>query len=589
MMSPFRLSYLLMVVCLLLGYTPTLAQTFQAPGDGVYTCFSSQESPLDSNAQQIGTLEIKSSNYTFTVGSNSESGTVVAQEEDLSEAVPFATAGSAVTLTSSNNSVIIGFFAVDASGGSYILTNNAQGIWIRCDSPGADMQAAVDGLQNSSSETSTPEIPTARTLDTSSMTASLTPLSKVVPGTYQCFIQNDFAGDSEYDDKEPVEAEASFQLFDTGEFINTNPDVYSFEKTGTYLFDQGTLQLPETESFYSEKIFDYGELDGTPVFTWYQTEDSEYYDEASGQFIDGVDKKMVACMRSSDVTEAPPSVAETEEYNLQPEAVKAPAPPAGAGGLSGLFVFTDFEYQTDTYTDANGFPLSRQMLTQIDTGLFFFPEGYVLEGDYDWGYSELDCTRVYKDGSNICSTYTISGETLSILSPDGKEEKHYTFEKAATGLSLDGNFYTYREPVAQDFVLDGVYNRDYVNGNNSGNVTITFYPDRSFVDDSGSFYFAGSANGGGTALVTDCSGTVGGTTTVTQNTADPNDTTTVTTSSEDTQECNNIGSYKIQGYDLMMNFADGRQSKWFLSLERDEQGEVKTIYINQEIFWEKGE
>jgi hypothetical protein len=84
-----------------------------------------------------------------------------------------------------------------------------------------------------------------------------------------------------------------------------------------------------------------------------------------------------------------------------------------------------------------------------------------------------------------------------------------------------------------------------------------------------------------TAVVSDCFSSVGGSTTTTEGAG------TVSTSSETSEECKNVGVYEINGYDLVMKFGDGTQETWFLSLERDELGEIKIIYINNEVFWER--
>jgi hypothetical protein len=339
-----------------------VAQTFQAPTNNTYTCFSGED--FITATEQIGTLIVSAQSYTFTVGTQSETGTVIARDESVTDTFNFATAGSSLVLTSQNGNENIGFYLLDNVGGSYIIiaTGNT---FIRCEAPGSDFAAAASGKNASPPQTTTLANGEGILLEPAL-------LPSVVAGTYQCFYITNSSSDEIEDTDEVI---TSVQLFDNGEFKDNNPD-YSSEATGHYVFDGQELQLPEAGGYIGDgTIFKYGLAGGLPSFVWH--EEGNTYQSA------------VSCNRISDVTDVPPSVAATEDYNLEPATTKAAAPPPGSGGLSGFFVNTKFESDTVTSTGADGFPVSYPSTTQVDTELFFFLDGYVFEGAYAWGYSEL--------------------------------------------------------------------------------------------------------------------------------------------------------------------------------------------------------
>lgn len=556
----------LSIFCILC--TLAFAQSFQAPTNGAYSCVTSQESFLDANAQQVGMLEVSGESYTFTVGNQSERGSIITSSDyDVTDFGAFVAGGSGIGLKSENGNLNAGAFLIDTLGGSYFILQNANGLWIRCDSPGADILAAIRGGQEPSSENSAP----------TTLSASSTPLNTVVPGTYQCYSKLDRADPA--DDNDAPEEIHAFQLFDTGEFKD-NDTAFSFEETGQYTLEGNSLQFNGADSYYSDKVFEYSDANGTPTLSWYEAEDGEYFDGEN--WIDGTDTLIITCPRASDVTDASPSLAATEDYNLQ-QGVKAPAPPPGAGGLSGLFVFTDYETTYVSVMQPTGIPVNQAQLEQVTKSYYFLPDGYVLDGAYEWGYSELDCTSVYKDGTAICGTYVLNGDTITLTSPTG-ESTTLSFAKSGNDLELDGDLYFYRESVPADFILEGTYSSSYFTGSVSGSRTITFYSDGTFVDENYSTYISVTNTGtesSSTAVVSDCYGSTGGSTTTVAGSG------TVSTSSETLQECNNVGRYQTKGYDLVMNFGDGSKARWLLSLERDAQGNIKTIYINGDTFWER--
>lgn len=559
---------------LLLCFVFTLAQTFQAPTNGSYTCFSSQESPTDPNAQQIGTLEINSNNYTFTVGANSETGTVVALEEDLSEAVPFATAGSAITLTSSSNSVVVGFFAVDASGGSYIVTNNAQGVWIRCDSSGADIMAAIAGSESNAQDiTEEPTtIPTSANADAPE------------PGHYTCSGFKEYADDYDgYVKGDIVEQDPfifllsipSLDLFPNGEYSYYDGTLFGTE----YGFPTGILEWAEEVGRYSfhfnPERYDpgYTSLDwltgglrgevsneaDISEYNWneYRDRPSTFYigDNGHTEIYLGQEDNVynldtVICTwdgpnkrkSSTDIMQA----TETPESYLQPQRITAPTPTAGAGGLDGLYISGENDV------------------------LYFMPDGYVYEGVYRWGFDSVGnvCGRYWteeaKNSQAVCSTYLIQGNGIQIgervpesqeacsldttLGTNGYEyvqncepiegynpatDSFLPFTQNADGTLTIDNVQYFPFAPEQNLTLDGMYEYSWSSVSASvaagGTDTITFTPDGQFAYGEDSYlggYF------------------------------DQGPYTDVVTSISDGQNPN-AGTYSINGYTLTLSFNTG--------------------------------
>jgi hypothetical protein len=568
--------FLLFTTLALSLWTVASAQTFQAPTDGTYTCFSSQQSPLDPNAQQIGTLEINNTSYTFTVGNNSETGTVEALEEDLSETVPFAVAGSAITLTSVSNSVIVGFFAVDVSGGSYIVTSNAQDVWIRCDSPGADMQAAIDGLQNPSPSSSDPA-PANTTPGTSGASAP-------EPGHYTCSGFKEYADDYDgYVEGDIVEQDPfifllsipSLDLFPNGEYSYYDGTLFGTE----YGFPTGILEWAEEVGRYSfhhnPERYDpgytsldwltgglRGELNNEADLSEYYW--NEYNDRPStfymgdnghteiylGQEDNVYNLDRVICTWDGPNKRKSPTeimqVTETPESYLQPQRIVSPAPAAGAGGLDGLYISGENDV------------------------LYFMPNGYVYEGVYRWGFDSVSnvCSRYWteeaKNSRAVCSTYLIQGNGIQIGErvPESQQECSMDMELGTSGYEYQNNCNTKEgyNPATDSFLpfsqnADGTLTLDNVQ-------YFPFAPEQNLTLD-GSYEYSWSSVSASIAA--------GGTTTITF-TADGNfrygedsylggyfdqgPYTDVVTTINDGQNPN-AGTYSINGYTLTLSFNTG--------------------------------
>jgi hypothetical protein len=440
----------------------TNAQTFQAPSDGSYTCFQS-DSPF-SQGEQIGTLDITNTNYTFTVGGNAETGTVTALEDEapITDTIPFATAGSTVTLTSQSNTVNVALFFVDPLGSSYLAINNSNDVFIRCDSPGADIAAALGGLNSAESDS-----PDSVDQPSTNSTPTNTDVAAPEPGHYTCsgfkeFTHDEYADDSLGGNKEGdiVEQDPfifllripSLDLFPNGEYSYYDGTLFGTE----YGFPTGILEWAEEVGRYS---FHYnpdrydpgytsldwltgglrGELNNEAdmsEYDWneYRDRPSEFYigDNGHTEIFLGQEDNVynldtVICTwdgpnkrkSSTEIMQA----TETPESYLQPERIVSPAPAAGAGGLDGLYISGENDV------------------------LYFMPNGYVYEGVYRWGFDSVSkvCSRywteVAKNSQAVCSTYLIQGNGIQIGErvPESQQECSLDMELGTNGYEYQNN------------------------------------------------------------------------------------------------------------------------------------------------------
>jgi hypothetical protein len=559
------------------------SQTFQAPTDDVYTCFTSQETFLDANTQQIGTLEVKSESYTFTVGENSESGLITALEEDLSDVGTFVTAGSAVALKSSDDSLIVGFFVVDALGGSYVILNNAQNVWIRCDSPGADIVAAMNGLAPTESD-----LPDLTEQPNASPTTTSPPTNIDVaapePGHYPCYGSQEFTDDAlDHKDGDVVEQDpfiftlsiASLDLFANGEYSYYDGTLFGTEygfptgilewadEVGRYSFhynperyDPGYTSLDWLTGNLRGKLYNETDLS---EYAWSNDRDrpSAFYVGDNGHteiflgqedWVSWLDK--VTCTwdgpnkrkSSTEIMQA----TETPESYLQPERIVSPAPAAGAGGLDGLYISGENDV------------------------LYFMPNGYVYEGVYRWGFDSVSkvCSRywteVAKNSQAVCSTYLIQGNGIQIGErvPENRQECSMDMELGTSGYEYQNNCATKEgyNPATDSFLpfsqnTDGTLTIDNV-------VYFPFSPEQNLTLD-GSYEYSWSSVSASVAA--------GGTRTITF-TPDGNfrygedsylggyfdqgPYTDVVTSINDGQNPN-AGTYSINGYTITLSFNTG--------------------------------
>jgi hypothetical protein len=152
----------LLALLVVAGLSISYALPFQEPIAGSYQCFASAN-PFDPNAQDASaTLEIGANkSYTFSTATASETGSFTTYEmadsgsED--QEIAFAQAfqsGTIVALQPANTTLLYGgLFVMEDGESSYMLVKNNNGIWIRCQSAGADVAATMENIVAVGNET----------------------------------------------------------------------------------------------------------------------------------------------------------------------------------------------------------------------------------------------------------------------------------------------------------------------------------------------------------------------------------------------------------------------------------------------------
>jgi hypothetical protein len=194
----------------------------------------------------------------------------------------------------------------------------------------------------------------------------------------------------------------------------------------------------------------------------------------------------------------------------------APAPPAGSGGLEGLYG----SWQPDVIGVCGGLCWSF---------LYFRPEGYVYQESPEGLLEDIDCTRTQPNGAPLCDTYKLEGDTIIFGSGDtetmnGAEIDGYTRIEKADGVQLNGTYtsFSYLQTNLDPNTNSGV----------AAERTLTFNPDGTFTSEN----FVGATA--------------------------PN----VVVSSES----GSSGVYQIQGNTLTFNFSDGQVRREFFFVFPDE-------------------
>jgi hypothetical protein len=210
----------------------------------------------------------------------------------------------------------------------------------------------------------------------------------------------------------------------------------------------------------------------------------------------------------------------------------AAPPPAGAGGLDGLYAM----WQPDVLGYCGGLCWSFY---------YFFPNGYVYTEEPDGPLEDIDCTRTKPNGEPLCDVYTLEGN--SIYFRDGE---HKPFAQTPDRLSIDEGNYD-KIPVTGNIALNGEFRSfSYIaavggQGGTAIEKTFFFNPDGTFTRDG----FVGAS------FTTTDTGTSMGSPTA-----------GVTVSSESS----NSGTYQIQGNTLILNFNDGQVNKEFFFVMPDQ-------------------
>ncbi len=262
----------LILVMLLWGFS--FALPLQEPLPGSYQCFSSPTDPFDQNAQDIGaTLEfVNATSYRFTTASASEEGTISTYTFESNDKIFDAIwqGGSVLQLQPiSGSAPYEGAFFVDNLGAMYVIIQNNNGLYIRCQSEGADIVATLkQGTNAETSETvtedETPPSPLAEPTATTTSFETLTPLQAFQAGAYGCFHTYEMTYWSSSDDPSYYEDEDpdifSLLVFADGTTValGAKDKFVSQYQKGAYNFDAASSKVTFQGGKLSSLAMSYG-------------------------------------------------------------------------------------------------------------------------------------------------------------------------------------------------------------------------------------------------------------------------------------------------------------------------------------------
>jgi hypothetical protein len=374
------------------------------------------------------------------------------------------------------------------------------------------------------------------------------PFQEPIPGVYRCFA----AGAN------PLDNAAR----DTGATLELLVDASYILKTAS-ASEQGFVRVQETADF--ENFFESGSsVDFVP-----NNSDTYYFgyffvDSLGGMYVlvTLTDGSYLRCQSSNaDIvattdsifgsTTALPEIPVTPEDELLPATTKAPAPPAGAGGLSGFYMYEDKEGE---YIPTFANNVAGGYFEFHNEYLYFMPDGYVYSDIYEWSYEALDCSRVRRvdyldEGSApLCDTYVVSNNTITFGGYSS------SFTKDGNDLIIDGKRFMYQTP-GDGLRFDGRFLFAFFDGYTLDESYYTFASD-------GTFMVEGSSANNATA-------SVGGTTTY---------------SSSYSETPTTLGAYAIRGNTIEFIYQDGRAVKKVFGFEKDPSGNVAYIYINGTVY-----
>jgi hypothetical protein len=376
------------------------------------------------------------------------------------------------------------------------------------------------------------------------------PFQTPTPGSYWCFA----AGDNPF----------NFEAQDTGATLEIWANNTYVLKTAN-ASEQGSLNVQETtefmDSFASGSLVDFVPNNSDAFYPGYFLADSLARLYVLVQLTDGSylrcespNADIVATYESvfGSTTELP-EVPVTPEDELLPATTKAPLPPAGAGGLSGFYMYEDKEGE---YVPTFANNVAGGYFEFNNKYLYFMPDGYVYSGIYEWSYEALDCSRVVNladlglENAPLCDTYVVSGDTIIFGSRNGPR----SFYKDGNDLVIDGQRFIYQQP-GDGLTFDGRFLFAFFDGYTLDKSYYTFSKDSTFKAESS------SANNA---------------------TASVGDTTTYSSSYSETPVM--FGAYAIRGNTIKFIYQDGRTVKKVFSYEKDASGNVAYIYINGTIY-----
>ncbi len=531
----------------------TFALPFQEPIPGNYQCFIAGDTPFAVDVKDAGArLELRADKtYILSTASASENGTFITQSmEDETEMTQIFKSGTGIELyPASGTAAYGGMFIIDRQGGLHTLVQNSGGVWIRCQSEGADLMAA---LQYAFEEQAVVNEAQSRA-ESSGRVPKLTPMNAVAQGTYQCYYSyDDYDIDTGEHIPEPFEESFTLELFSGNQYICTSDfgadgcddisedNTFEIKPDGTFTWLDGTMEI-----YYDDQISRYGQdANGVPTLAMYEEDDDPF----TGNWLYHVLK----CPRIGDVTGTVPSEQGTAEFQLLPDTIKAPQPAVGAGGLSGLYIDFTVRQTMTSVMGSNGMPFL-QVDIEPPEYMYFLPNGYVYRGIYDWSYEDLDCTRMLKDGTPLCDTYIITDTGITF----GSEGKTLPFSKDNFNITIDSVEWAYQTPV-DSLPLQGVF--EHTGG--YGGISISssfyeFYPDGSFtIDRSSAVSYTTPEVGGATTSVAGYN-------------EDPTST----------------GKYVVRGNTIEFTYGDGSTEKRVFNYDITDTGQVDSIWLNGTVYW----
>jgi hypothetical protein len=375
------------------------------------------------------------------------------------------------------------------------------------------------------------------------------PYQEPVPGVYRCFA----AGANPFDSAAQ----------DTGATLELLADASYILKTAS-ASEQGFVTVQETAEF--EGLFQSGSsVDFVP-----NNSDTYYFgyffvDSLGGMYVvvtltdgsylrcENANANIAATNESVFPETKLPNIPVTPEDELLPATTRAPAPPAGAGGLSGFYMYEDKEGE---YIPTFANNVAGGYMEFHNEYLYFMPDGYVYDGIYKWSYEALDCSRVVNladlglENAPLCDTYVVSNNTITFGSRNGPR----SFEKVGNDLIIDGKYFVYQQP-GDGLTFDGRFLFAAFDGYTLDETYYTFSTNSTFKAESSSANNATASVGG---------------------------TTTYSSSYSETPVI--FGTYVIRGNTIEFIYQDGRTVKKVFSYEKDALGSVAYIYIDGTIY-----
>jgi hypothetical protein len=531
----------------------TFALPFQEPIPGNYQCFVAGADPFAVDVKDAGArLELRpDKTYSLTTASASENGTFITRSmEDEADMTQIFQSGVEIELSpQSGTAAYGGMFIIDKEGGLHVLVQNTGGVWIRCQSEGADLIAALQNVFEQQAVIND----TQSRAEESGRVPKLTPMNAVSQGTYQCYYSyDDYDIDTYEHTPKPFEEIFKLELFANNQYVCTSDggadgcddvsedNTFELAPNGTFTWLDGTMEI-----YHNDEISRYGQdANGIPTLVMYEEDDDPF----TGNWLYHVYK----CSRTGEVTTTPPSEQGTAEFQLLPDTIKVPQPPVGAGGLSGMFIDFTIEQTIVPVLGSNGV-MTTQMEISDPNYMYFLPNGYVYRGVYEWSYEDLDCTRMLKEGTPLCDTYVITNTGITF----GSEGKTLPFSKDGFDITIDGVEWAYQTPV-DSLPLEGTF--EHTGG--FGGISISssfyaFYPDGTFTIDRSSAISFTSAEVAGTQ----------------------------TSVSGYNQDATTVGKYVIRGNTIEFTFGDGRVEKQVFNYNLTDTGQVDSIWLNGTVYW----